>query len=73
MTDTTAITADHILSPKLVMAMTSFSRTTLWRLSRSGAFPKPVQISENRTGYSRNAVEAWIASKVWIAEIEDSQ
>jgi prophage regulatory protein len=56
-------TEDRIVSPKAVIAKTSLSRTTLWRLSRRGEFPAPVRLSTNRIGWSLKAVEAWVASR----------
>lgn len=54
---------DRIVSPKVVTNKTSLSRTTLWRLSRKGEFPSPVKLSENRIGWSLNAVETWLADR----------
>lgn len=54
---------DRILAPKAVIAKTSLSRTSLWRLSRQGAFPRSIKLSENRIGWSQNAVNAWLASR----------
>lgn len=56
---------DRVLSPKAVAAMTSLSRTTIWRLSRKrGEFPAPIQLSENRIGWSASSVSNWLAERV---------
>lgn len=39
------------------------SRTTLWRLVRAGAFPRPHVLSTNRVGFLVADVDAWIASR----------
>lgn len=54
---------DRIVSPKAVTARTSLSRTTIWRLARKGEFPSPLKLSENRIGWSLNAIEAWLADR----------
>lgn len=57
-------TEDRIMPPKAVMAKTSLSRTTIWRMSRRGEFPAPVRLTSNRIGWSLNAVEAWLADRM---------
>lgn len=54
---------DRIVPPKAVMLRTSLSRTTLWRLARKGTFPAPIQLSENRIGWSEKAINEWVASR----------
>lgn len=54
---------DRYLPVKAVVAKTSLSRTTLWRLGRHGGFPPPVRLSENRVAYSEAAVNAWLATR----------
>ena len=41
----------RILAPKEVVGLTSLSRTTIWRLERSGEFPTRIQLSRGRTGF----------------------
>ena len=50
----------QLLSRNEVLNKTSLSRTTLFRLERSGRFPKAVQITPNRVAYDSEEVEAWI-------------
>jgi prophage regulatory protein len=47
-----------------VCARTSLSRTTLWRLTRSGAFPAPILISGIRKAFVSAEIEGWIESKM---------
>lgn len=45
-------------SPTDVCTRFGFSRTTLWRLIRAGSFPRPVQLSPNRTAFSDRELDA---------------
>jgi len=56
--------SNRLLSVSAVIGRTSLSRTTLWRLTRRGAFPAPIQISPNRVAWLERSVDAWIESKV---------
>lgn len=55
---------DRMLPPAVVIDRTSLSRTTLWRLVKRDAFPKPVSISPGRVAWPESAVQAWIAGKM---------
>ena len=46
-----------------VLAVTGLSRTTIWRLSRSGRFPAPIRLSERAVGWRRREVEGWLDSR----------
>ena len=50
----------RILSAKEVAQRTSFSTGHLRRLAKENKFPKPVQISENRSGWLESDVDKWI-------------
>ena len=50
---------DRTLSFKRVRELTDLSRTTVWRLQRSGAFPKPLKISPGRIGWLEGDILAW--------------
>lgn len=52
------------LKPSAVARLTGLSRTTLWRMSRTGDFPKPIPLSKGRVGYSADSVNAWVAEKL---------
>lgn len=56
------------LSWKKVEPRVGISRTTAWRLQRSGEFPKPYVISSGRVAYRESEVEAWKASRGHRAE-----
>lgn len=39
------------------------SRTTLWRMVRSGAFPRPVALTKRSRGWLESEVDGWIAQR----------
>lgn len=59
---------DRILNAKQVCEVTGISRVTLWRLSKKGGFPPAIQLSPNRIGWSRKAIEEWLQANVLTAQ-----
>lgn len=58
-------TSIQLLSIRDVVARTSLSRATIYRLISSGGdFPKPVQVTAKRVAWPSDAVDAFIASKI---------
>lgn len=55
------------LPEKVVLDITGFSSTTLWRRVKDGDFPQPVQLSPNRKGWPEHMVEEWAKSKMAAA------
>ena len=53
----------NILSPKEVVKRTGLSRVTLWRLEKSGQFPKRVNLTEARVGWAEEEIDEWIESR----------
>ena len=49
--------------PRQVLEMIGVSRTTLWRMVQSGAFPAPVRITQRNSGYVLEAVEEWMKAR----------
>ena len=49
---------DRMLRSAEVMAAMGWSRTTLWRRVRAGAFPAPVETGPNSIGW----FESWVAA-----------
>jgi prophage regulatory protein len=47
-----------------VMARLGVSRSTIWRLTQSGHFPRSVAISPGRKGWLKSHVDAWIADRL---------
>ena len=54
----------RMLSAKEVAEKTSFSTGHLRRLAKENKFPKPVQISENRSGWLEEDVNKWIEGRI---------
>ena len=54
---------DRIMRVKEVMAVTGLSRTTIWRLERSGEFPASVQLSAMAKGWRASAIAGWVESR----------
>ena len=55
---------DRMLSIKKVTDMAGLSRTTIWRLEKSGDFPKRRQLSPRRVGWVESEVANWLEAKV---------
>jgi prophage regulatory protein len=47
-----------------VRERTGLSRSTVWRLERSGLFPRHRQISLNAVAWSENEIVDWIEAKI---------
>ena len=54
----------RILKAKEVAERTSISITHIRRLAREGKFPKPVSLTENRSGWLETEVDEWISNCV---------
>ncbi|HEV3115174.1 MAG TPA: AlpA family phage regulatory protein [Candidatus Binataceae bacterium] len=54
---------DQMITQAEVEYLTSASRTTIWRWCRAGIFPSPVRIGVRRIGWSRRAVEQFLAAR----------
>jgi prophage regulatory protein len=50
-----------------VEAITSLSRSTIYRKIESGTFPASVAISSGRVGWERRAIEEWCEAKLAAA------
>jgi predicted DNA-binding transcriptional regulator AlpA len=53
----------NILRPSEVFEKVGLSRTTVWRLERSGAFPARIQLSTKAVGYDEAAIDEWLACR----------
>lgn len=47
-----------------VRRRTGLSRSTIWRMERSGVFPRRIKISINVVAWREDEVDKWIASKI---------
>ena len=53
----------NILSPSEVVKRTGLSRVTLWRLEKSGKFPKRVNMTDSRVGWIETDIDNWIEAR----------
>ncbi|MGO9268095.1 MAG: helix-turn-helix transcriptional regulator [Candidatus Binataceae bacterium] len=54
---------EKILRTDTVVYLTGLSRVTLWRLERSGQFPKRRKLSARAVGWLESEIQAWIAER----------
>ncbi|PSJ20388.1 hypothetical protein CVH10_17845, partial [Halomonas sp. ND22Bw] len=50
---------DRILPWSQVKVICGLSRTTVWRMQKTGDFPACVQVSQNRVGWWQSELLAW--------------
>lgn len=55
---------DRILPWSQVKVISGLSRTTVWRLQKTGDFPASVQVSRNRVGWRQSDILAWRKSRL---------
>jgi prophage regulatory protein len=51
-----------LLSIKAVIAITSLSRTSIFRKVRDGTFPKPVALGPRRRAFPESQIRAYVAA-----------
>ena len=54
--------ADRIIREAECRKITGLSRTTRWRRTQTGHFPKGVRISDSIIGWKQSDLQAWINS-----------
>lgn len=54
---------DRILPWSQVKVISGLSRTTVWRLQKTGDFPASVQVSRNRVGWWQSELLEWKRSR----------
>lgn len=54
---------DHLLRRADVEARTALSRSSLYRLMRSGEFPAPLQIGPRAVRWRASEIESWVAER----------
>jgi prophage regulatory protein len=47
-----------------VVAMTTYSKNSIYKMIRAGEFPAPTRIGENRVAWSRGEVLDWLRARV---------
>ena len=59
------MSAKSFLRGRAVSARTGLSRTTIWRMTRAGKFPKPVPITGGfAVGWVEDEIEEWIKARI---------
>jgi len=51
-----------ILRLRVVTERVGLSRSTLWRLVKSGSFPRPLELSVGAIGWREADIEQWISN-----------
>jgi predicted DNA-binding transcriptional regulator AlpA len=59
-----AFEGDRLISIKTVMALTSWSRASIYRLVDAELLPRPVKIGQHRIAFSEAAIKAYVAAKL---------
>ena len=52
---------DRLLTIKQITAETGISRSTIYRLTRKGVFPKPIPIGDRGKRWPEFAIKVWLA------------
>lgn len=52
-----------ILRTAKLQTYVGLSRTTIWRLEKSGQFPKRVRLGQNSVGWLKGDVDTWLESR----------
>ena len=61
---------DRLLTIKQIAAETGISRSTIYRLTRKGVFPKPIPIRDRGKRWPESAIKVWLAGLKASAEKE---
>jgi len=59
-------TVPKLLTLKQLRSDLTLSRTTIWRGVRSGAFPRPLQLTPTRIAWRETDILAWLAAREGI-------
>ncbi len=52
-----------ILRTAKLQTYVGLSRTTIWRLEKSGQFPKRVRLGQNSVGWLKGDIDTWLESR----------
>ena len=62
-----------VVRPSDLPALLSLSRTTIWRLERSGDFPNRIRLSAGAVGYRMADIQAWLDSRKTVGGLNHGQ
>jgi prophage regulatory protein len=54
---------DQIIRKPELFSKLSLSDATIWRMEKSGKFPRRIKLGGNSVGWFENEVEAWLSKK----------
>lgn len=54
---------ERILRKKEVLSVIGLSDTTLWRMEKTGQFPKRINLGGNSVGWLSSEIQKWIKLK----------
>ena len=54
---------DTIIRKPELFSKLSLSDATIWRMEKSGKFPRRIKLGGNSVGWFENEVEAWLLKK----------
>jgi prophage regulatory protein len=63
----------QILRLREVVAITTFSRSSVYRLLRDGRFPRPIKLGVHARGWRRSDIENYLATRESAAFGEEDQ
>ncbi len=52
-----------IMCSNALQQYVQLSRTTIWRLEKSGQFPKRVRLGQNSVGWLKGDIDTWLESR----------
>ena len=53
----------RILKTNEVVKIIGLSKVTIWRMERSGTFPKRINLSDRRVGWIESEILEWLESR----------
>ena len=65
--------SSQVLKLKDVVAITSLSRSTIYRLASSGEFPRPIKLACHASGWLREDVENWLGVRKAVSSWSEFQ
>jgi prophage regulatory protein len=67
----TSPTGRRLIRYKEVCHRTALSKTTVWRRSRDGKFPKPISLSDGIVAWLEDEVDAWLQMRIAARDAQD--
>jgi prophage regulatory protein len=58
---------DRIIKLSELKEIVGLARSTIYRMSSEGKFPKPIKLSERSSGWLESEVEQWIEERISIS------